>query len=486
MSETVTEEEQTQTLHKENQIFADMPIHKAVAAMAVPTIISQLITVIYNLADTWYVGLTENAAAVAAISLCLPVYNMMAGFSNLFGVGGASVIARALGSGKKERAQTAFKVSVLASLTAAILYSLLLIPFSRPLLLRIGGDAGSIDYAVIYTWITIIIGGIPTILASTLAHVIRSTGQSRISSIGITFGAVLNMVLDPLFMFVLLPRGNEVMGAALATTISNAVSVVFFLLWLARHKENEVLRFRAVRTHTVSNQKSAADTKSVPVSNAVQHPGRVLGNIMKCGITSFCLVGAAMFSNCFLNGMLAEMGSSSAVAGIGITRKLDSVAYAVNQGITQGMLPIVSYCYASGRIGRMKKVVGFSAACTMSFSVIWCLISWFFAPELISIFIRDADTIFYGAKFLRVLCISVAIYPLNFVIITVFQAVGDSIKPFFLSLLHKGSVDIVLYFVIRAIWGLDYILWASPVMDAIAVVTAVVLYRQRFFRKKHF
>ena len=294
------------------------------------------------------------------------------------------------------------------------------------------------------------------------------------------------MVLDPLFMFVLLPRGNEVMGAALATTISNADSAVFFLLWLARHKENEVLRFRAVRTHTVPSQKSAADTKSVPVSNAVQHPGRVLGNIMKCGITSFCLVGAAMFSNCFLNGMLAEMGSSSAVAGIGITRKLDSVAYAVNQGITQGMLPIVSYCYASGRIGRMKNVVGFSAACTMSFSVIWCLISWFFASELISIFIRDADTIFYGAKFLRVLCISVAIYPLNFVIITVFQAVGDSIKPFFLSLLHKGSVDIVLYFVIRAIWGLDYILWASPVMDAIAVVTAVVLYRQRFFRKKHF
>lgn len=238
---------------------------------------------------------------------------------------------------------------------------LLLIPFSRPLLLRIGGDAESIDYAAIYTWITIIIGGIPTILASTLAHLIRSTGQSRISSIGITFGAVLNMVLDPLFMFVLLPRGNEVMGAALTTTISNAVSVVFFLLWLARHKENEVLRFRAVRTHTVPNRKSAADTKSVPVSNAVQHPGRV-----------------------------------------------------------------------------------------------------------------------------RVLCIAVAIYPLLFVIITVFQAVGDSIKPFFLSLLHKGSVDIVLYFVIRAIWGLEYILWASPIMDAIAVLLAVILYRQRFAKKRHF
>lgn len=446
-----------QSLSKEQIIFSQYPISKAVATMAVPTIISQLITVVYNLADTWFVGLSENAAAVAAISLCLPVYNMMTAFSNLFGIGGASVLARALGAQNKEWAQKAFFTAVFSALCAAIGYSLILVAAARPLLMRIGGDADSIGYAMTYTWITVIIGGVPTILSSTLAHLIRATGRSKLSSYGITLGAVLNMVLDPLFMFVLLPRGCEVTGAAIATALSNVVSVLFFLVFILRYNDDSVLTFQRPK-------------EGAPV----------MKNIVKCGMPSFSLTGAAMFSNCFLNGMIAAMGSSAAVAGIGITRKIDSVAYAVNQGITQGMLPIVSYCYSAKQHDRMKKVIGFSAICTMSFSAFWSLFSWLFAPDLIGLFIRDADTVFYGAKFLRVLCIAVAIYPLMFVIITVFQAVGDSVKPFVLSLLHKGSLDIVLFFVIRAFFGVEHILWAAVIMDTAALVVSVILYKKRF------
>lgn len=450
-----------QSLSKEQIIFSQYPIPKAVAAMAVPTIISQLITVVYNLADTWFVGLRGDAAAVAAISLCLPVYNMMTAFSNLFGIGGASVLARALGAQRPERAQKAFFSAASGALCAAVGYSLILAFAARPLLMRIGGDADSIGYAMTYTWITVILGGVPTILSSALAHLVRATGRSRIASCGITLGAVLNMVLDPLFMFVWLPRGHEVAGAAIATALSNVVSLLFFLVFLFRHREDDVLTFRK------PNEKPP-----------------VLKNIVQCGMPSFSLTGAAMFSNCFLNGMIATMGSSAAVAGIGITRKLDSVAYAVNQGITQGMLPIVSYCYASRQTDRMKKVIRFSAVCTMSFSVAWSLLSWFFAPEMIGLFIRDADTIFYGAQFLRVLCISVAIYPLLFVIITVFQAVGDSVKPFVLSLLHKGSLDIVLFFVIRHFFGVEHILWSSVIMDTIALIVSLLLYKNRFSQAK--
>lgn len=455
------ESESYDEITQEQRIFGDMPVPKAVATMVIPTIISQLITVVYNLADTWYVGLTENAAAVAAVSLCLPVYNMLTGISNLFGVGGASVMARALGVQNTARARKTFQTAVKGSILIGLAYSLILLLTARPLLWLIGGDAGSIDYAVSYTMITIVLGAIPTILSSTMAHLIRATGNSKIASYGITLGAVLNMFLDPLFMFVILPKGNEVAGAAIATALSNLVSTGFFVIYLIR-KKNEILRF-----HSAGKEKST------------------LLDILKCGITSFCLTGAAMFSNCFLNGMISTMGASAAMAGIGITRKIDSVAYAVNQGITQGMLPIVSYCYASKKIPRMKKVVSFSAVCTMSFSVIWTLVSYFFAPELIRIFIRDSETIYYGTQFLRVLCIAVAIYPLLFVIITVFQAVGDSVKPFVLSLLHKGTLDIVLLFVIRAVVGVEYILWAAPIMDAIAVVVAVVLYKKRFSGLEH-
>lgn len=447
-------EEESELLTREQQIFAEYPVPKAVAAMVIPTIISQIITVIYNLADTWYVGLTGDAAAVAAISLCLPVYNIMTAFGNLFGIGGSSVIARALGTGHQKRAQKAFSLAVSGAFISAAGYAILLLVFARPFLMCIGGDAASIDYAVWYTRVTMVIGGIPTILSAVSAHLIRSIGQSKSASFGITLGAVLNMILDPLFMFVLLPSGNEVLGAAIATAISNAASMIYFIAYIVRRKDNEIFRF-------------ALEKGSVF--------GTTLLDILKCGIPSFFLLAAGQISNFFLNGMIADMGASAAVAGIGVVRKIDSLAYAVNQGITQGMLPIVAYCYSSSRISRMKSVIKFSSVCTLSFSVLCSIGSWLFAPQLVGFFINDADTIFYGTKFLRILCIAVSIYPILFVIIAVFQAVGQSAKPFLLSLLHKGSLDIVLFFVIRKLYGLDYILWASPIMAAVALAVGMVL-----------
>lgn len=452
------------SIASQQEIFAEYPVPKAVATMVVPTIISQIITVIYNLADTWYVGLTGNAAAVAAISLCLPVYNIMTAFANLFGIGGSSVIARATGTGHHNRARRAFVLSIRGALIAAASYSLLLGLFARPFLMKIGGDGASIDYAVWYTYVTMVIGGIPTILSAVFAHLVRSTGQAKAASYGITLGAILNMVLDPLFMFVLLPKGNEVLGAAIATAISNTAAMGYFLIYILRHREeNPIFTFKL------------ASRKSVRVTTL---------DILKCGIPSFFLLAAGQISNFFLNGMIAQMGASAAVAGIGVVRKIDSLAYAVNQGITQGMLPIVAYCYGSHRISRMKSVVLFSSACTLGFSLLCSIGSYLFAPQLVGFFINDADTIFYGAKFLRILCIAVSIYPILFVIIAVFQAVGQSVKPFLLSLLHKGSLDIVLFFVIRELFGLEYILWASPIMAAVALLVGVVLVI-RLFRELH-
>ena len=451
------------SIASQQEIFAEYPVPRAVATMVIPTIISQIITVIYNLADTWYVGLTGDAAAVAAISLCLPVYNIMTAFANLFGIGGSSVIARAMGTGHRNRAHRAFVLSVRGALIAAAAYSLLLGLFARPFLLCIGGDAASIDYAVGYTLVTMVIGGIPTILSAVFAHLIRSTGQAKAASYGIGLGAVLNMALDPLFMFVLLPRGNEVLGAAIATAISNAAAMGYFLVYLLRRRDNPIYGFRL------------PSRKSVRIT---------MLDILKCGIPSFFLLAAGQVSNFFLNGMIADMGASAAVAGIGVVRKIDSLAYAVNQGITQGMLPIVAYCYGSHRFSRMKLVVAFSSVCTMSFSLLCSIGSYLFAPQLVGFFIRDTDTLFYGAKFLRILCIAVSIYPLLFVIIAVFQAVGQSVKPFLLSLLHKGSLDIVLFFLIRELFGLDFILWASPIMAAVALLVAVILVL-RLFRRLH-
>ena len=384
----------------------------------------------------------------------MPIYNVLTGLSNLFGVGGASVIARFLGTHDSDRAKQSFAVAVWGASLVSCVYALLLLLLARPLLLRIGADSGSVDYSYVYLLVTVILGGWPTVLTATLSNLIRAVGESKKAAEGITLGAVLNIALDPLFMFVLLPKGNEVLGAALATALSNAVSLLYFAVFMSRN-QNPVFSVRP---------------------GLLRRSGRILRQIVSCGMAGFCLVALAMISNCFLNSMIGELGSGAAVAGLGIVRKIDSLAYAVNQGITQGMLPLVAYCFASDRRERMRSVILLSAACTLLFSLTSSTISFLFAPTLVRLYIRNAETIRYGASFLRVLCLAIPVYSITFVIIAVFQAAGRSVEPVVLSVLHKGSLDIVLLFLFRRMFGLASIVWAAPVMEVITLFVGIVMF----------
>ena len=430
-----------------------MSVPRAVGFMVLPAIVSQIIHVVYNLADTWFVGLTGDPNAVAAISLCLPLYNILTGLSNLFGVGGASVIARAVGYGDQKKAKQAFAIAAWAAFAFSAGHALLLLWLERPILLLIGGDAGDIDYAVQYSLVTIVLGGVPTVLAAAFSNLIRAVGESKRAATGMTLGAICNIALDPLFMFVLLPKGNEVLGAALATAVTNLISLVYFALFFLRQRGG-LYSFRL----------------------SLLRRGRLtLGDVCRSGLAGFTMVAMAMLSNCFLNAMISGYGGGAAMAGLGIVRKIDSLAYAVNQGITQGMLPLVAYSYAASNRERMRGIIVFSTVCTVVFSLISSTLSYLLAPELIGVFIRDGETIRYGAEFLRVLCLAIPIYSVTFVIIAVFQAVGLSFSAFLLSLLHKGSVDILLLFLIRALFGVRYVTWATPTMELIALAVGLML-----------
>lgn len=243
--------------------------------------------------------------------------------------------------------------------------------------------------------------------------------------------------------FVLLPPGNEVAGAAMATALSHTIGLIYFGIYLYTHQKN-----------TLDKQRKARKMDT----------GRLFGEIVKGGIPGFCMAALAMVSNCFLNSMISALGSA-AVAGLGIVRKLNQLAYAVNQGVTQGMLPLVAYCYSSGRRKRMWTAVGISTAVSEGFYLLCTAISFIFSTQLIWIFIRDSETIRYGAEFLQILCLAVPIYTLTFVIIAVFQAEGRGVEPFLLSVLHKGSLDIILLFVLRQMMGTEHILWATIVSE---------------------
>jgi len=216
------------------EIFETRPIPSALAAMAIPTIMSQLITLIYNVADTWFIGQTDNPYMVAASSLVATVFLMTVAVSNLFGVGGGSLVVRLLGSGDRDEAEKVASLSLVMAAGSAAAFSLFCLVFMDPLLQVLGASENTVGYAKQYLVFVVIIGCLPTVLSNTMSAMLRNIGYSRQAAFGLSMGGILNVVLDPIFMFILLPDGYQVLGAALATMLSNVAAFVYYVLTYRR------------------------------------------------------------------------------------------------------------------------------------------------------------------------------------------------------------------------------------------------------------
>ena len=175
------------------EIFEKAPIYKAVFVMAIPTVITQLINIVYNFADAWYVGRTQNPAMMATLSVCLPVYIIITALANLFGIGGSSAISRALGRGEMPRARKIFAFSLYGGFAAAILYGFVIFLFRSRFIMSIGGDTDSYKYIYSYMFWTMVVGAIPTLGNVLCGHLVRSIGASKEAGFGMSMGVVVNI-----------------------------------------------------------------------------------------------------------------------------------------------------------------------------------------------------------------------------------------------------------------------------------------------------
>ena len=240
---------------KEKQIFEQMPIPKAVFTLAVPTVISQLIVLIYNLADTWFIGQTGDTLQVAAVTVSYPIFMLLSAFANLFGIGGGSLISRLLGSGKDDEAGKVGTFALWASGSVILFYSLAVWAFGGGMLRILGSEGQTLDFARQYLFWTVVIGGLPTVLNLVLANIVRAQGKAKIASIGMSVGGVLNIILDPIFIFTL---HMNVAGAALATCLSNTVSMLYLLQHVVRNKKDS-----AVKLTLLPQKVSAGSVKDI-------------------------------------------------------------------------------------------------------------------------------------------------------------------------------------------------------------------------------
>lgn len=445
--------------NNKTKIFEEYSIPKAFISLAIPTIISQIIMIIYNYADTWFLGQTKNEDAVAALSVVMPVFIIMNALASLFGIGGSSLIARYLGRKDPEKARSVFAFSLWGSVAVSILYSLVILIFAKPIIYAVGGSDETYEYIYQYALITMIIGSIPTILNNVFGHLVRAVGASKEASIGMGIGGLLNIILDPLFMFVILPKGNEVVGAAIATMLSNVVSTVFFTIYILKHKEIEVFTL---------NPKDVSFKHSIPKE------------VLFIGFPAALSTTLAMVSNIFANtlvkGAVSTELESASLGGLGVAKKINTLAFNICMGITQGMLPFIAYNYAAQNQKRMKKGIAFMFATAISFSLVAITVFQIFTRQLVSFFLPGQEnSIYYGVEFLHIIEVAVPLCSICFATNTVFQATGKKVYSFILSILRKGVLDIPLMFILVNKIGELGVLWATPIAESISVFVALGL-----------
>lgn len=433
------------------ELFERMPVGRAVVSLVVPTVISQLITVVYNMADTFFIGQVGDPNQVAAVSLCMPLFIFLTGLANLFGIGGSSLISRSLGIGDRERAKSAAAFSIWTAIGISLAYGILLYLFAPTILPAVGANEETYRFCAQYVFWAITVGAVPTVLNQQLAHLVRSEGFSRQASFGVAMGGVLNIFLDPVFIF---GFGFEVAGAAIATMLSNLIATIYFFILILHRGPDTVIRFHP-RLYTWS--------RHIPQE------------VLLVGLPSCMMNLMGVVSNITINKLMVSY-SNAAVAGIGIAKKIDMLSFAIATGMSQGVLPLIGYNYSAKNYHRMMSAIKTTFLLSLTVALISTTLLFTCAHPIVRAFISDPETVEYGQLFQRIICITGPCISVTMIVITIFQSVGKKVQPLVLSLLRKGGLDIPFMFLMNALAGVRGIVWATPIADFLAMLTAICLF----------
>lgn len=440
--------------HNTKAIFETMPVPSALAKMAIPTVVSQLITLIYNIADTWFIGLTDDPYKVAASSLVLTIYLMVSALANLFGTGGGSLVVRLLGAKQEEEARKVASLSLVMAGGAALLFSLLCLVFMNPLLRLLGASDNTIGFARQYLLFVVVIGSLPTVLSNTMSTMVRNIGYSKEAGFGLGMGGLLNVALDPLFMFVLLPDGYEVMGAALATMCSNIISLLYFIWVYQKLKSQTVLSL----PRTIEKVERAS-----------------LRSLFSVGVPAALSLIFFDVTNMVIN-RLSSMHGDTELAAIGIVLKVERLPLNIGIGICLGMVPLIAYNFASKNYKRMRAFFSAARIVGLAISIVCVILYRLFAPYIMQAFISDAETVRLGTEFLQARCFATPFMFLSFHMVYLMQAINEGKCSFYLAFIRQIVLNIPILILMNALFGMTGIVWTQAIADCLNVIASYIIY----------
>lgn len=431
------------------EIFESAPIAQAVMKNTIPAMVAMLMVLIYNLADTFFIGQTHNALMVASVSLVTPAFLLFMAIGTIFGIGGTSVISRAMGEGRREYAKKVCAFCMWGCVVAGIVMVIIIFAFMDSILTMLGASTNTMEYAREYLSIVTLAG--PCVLISNCyANIIRSEGKAGMAMIGQLGGNLLNVILDPILI---LGLGWNVAGAAIATAVSNLISAVYYLGYFKFG--NSMLSIRLKDFSVKENILTGVLSIGIPAA---------LGDVLMS------------VSSIILNGQMARYGDM-AVAGVGVAMKVTMITGMICIGFGQGIQPLLGYCVGAKKWKRYKESLRFSVIVGLGISTVMTVICYVFDDRIISAFLSEPEAFSYGGEFSRILLTTSFLFGMFYVLSNALQAMGAATSALIINMSRQGLIYIPAIFILQAMMGMDGLLWAQPVADILSVILVIVLYR---------
>ena len=434
----------------QNELFESASVPKAYMKLALPVVLSMMVSLVYNRVDTYFIALTGKQELVAGVSLAAPIFTLMIAFGDIFGLGGSSLISRLFGEKREEEAKRASAFCLWAAIGFGIFVTIVLLVFRTPILKLLGTDAATFEYAgEYYTWIAV--GAASIILGLVPSNILRTEGLAMQAMAGSILGSIVNIILDPVFIFGL---GQGAAGAAMATVIGNVIADVYYIY--------------------VMNKKA----KRLSVSlKEIKIPGTMIRDILVIGIPASITNLMQSIMIMITNHYLIAYGTDK-VAAMGIALKANMISAFILVGFAFGGQPLVGYNYGARNKKRLKEILRFAYLFEAGLALVFTISISVFAPAIIKIFMNQSDIITNGAMMLRFQQLGMVFMAVTLVSTCVCQSVGSAAGAFALSISRQGVLYAISLMVLNAIFGYTGIIATQACADVLTAVIALAIIRK--------
>lgn len=432
------------------EAFASDPIPKVVIKNSIPALIAMVMVMVYNLADTFFLGLTHNDYQVAAVSFAAPVFMIFMSLGTLFGVGGTSAISRALGAGKTERAKKVSSFCMWSCVGVGLVLMILLWIFTEDVAILLGAKENTLKYTTDY--ISITVGcGVFSMIANCFSSIVRTEGEAMKAMTGTLIGNLINMILDPIMI---LSLGWGVKGAAVATVIGNAVGAAYYILYFLRGKTS----------------------LSIAVQNFDAKNG-IMKEILSVGISASLVNLLVSVSSIIVNILLSGYGKIGElyVAGYGVTSKVVMIVTLFGIGIGSGVQPMFGYCYGAKKKCRLVGSIRFSVFFGLAVCFAVSALCFIFAEPIVRIFLTQPEAFDSGIRFTKILMSTCWLIGAFAICQNTLQAMGCALPALLASVIRQGIIFIPVALIMNVILGVDGLLWAQPVADVLSLIAVVLM-----------